>query len=47
MKKNKEYILDNQGLMAEWDWEQNNLNDIFPDKVSYGSDIKPFWICRQ
>ena len=43
----KKYIIDNPNLMAEWDWEKNNLIGLDPAKLSYGSGKKAFWICKE
>lgn len=45
----RKYIIENETLMKEWDWELNNKDEIFPDKVSYGANKKPLphWICQK
>lgn len=32
-------------LLDEWDYEQNNKLEIYPDKLGYGSNINANWIC--
>ena len=32
-------------LLKEWDYEKNNVLGIFPNKFSYGSRKKVWWIC--
>ena len=43
----KEYIVDDKALMDEWDWEKNNSLGIDPRKISRGSRIKAWWICKK
>lgn len=44
--KEKKYIIDNTALMAEWDYKKNNLLGYDPQKITYGSAIKVWWICE-
>ena len=44
--KEKKYIIDNTALMAEWDYKKNNLLGYDPQKITYGSAIKVWWICH-
>lgn len=37
------YLIDNNELMAEWDWNKNQ--SLCPDKISYGSHKRAWWIC--
>ena len=46
-KKEKQYINDNTHLMAEWNWGKNNELELFPDKLTYGSNKKVWWRCSQ
>jgi hypothetical protein len=39
-KKEKQYVSDNAQLIAEWDWEKNQILGYFPNEISYGSAIK-------
>ncbi len=34
-------------LENEWDWEENNKNNLFPEKLSKGSHKKVWWICSK
>lgn len=34
-------------LLDEWDYEKNDKLGIFPDKVSYGSKKKVYFICKE
>ena len=34
-------------LMKEWDWEENNENNISPDTLSQGSHKQANWICSR
>lgn len=44
-KKEKKYVSDNAQLMDEWDWENNKYLD--PYAITWKSDKKPMWICRE
>ncbi len=44
-KKEKRYVSDNAQLMAEWDWEKNDEQGIYPDRITCGSGIKAGWKC--
>ena len=39
-KRVKKYISCYDSLMAEWDWERNDAENIFPDKIPDGSHKK-------
>ena len=43
----KKYIIDNEELMKEWDWEKNDSNGYYPQTITYGSTKKIFWKCSQ
>lgn len=43
----KKYIIDNEELMKEWDWEKNDSNGYNPQTITYGSTKKIFWKCSQ
>ena len=42
----KKYIIDNEELMKEWDWEKNNELGLNPEKITHGSEKKAWWICN-
>ena len=44
---NKDFIIDNACLMTEWDWEENEKNNLDPRKLSLGSGKKAHWICSK
>jgi very-short-patch-repair endonuclease len=46
-KKEKQYVSDNARLMAEWNWEKNNELGFDPNKLTCGSDKKPWWKCNR
>ena len=46
-KKEKQYVSDNAQLMAEWDWEKNQLVGYNPNEITYGSVIKVWWKCEK
>lgn len=43
--RHKIYIIDNQELMSEWDWDKNNAMGLDPKEVSFGSAKKVWWKC--
>lgn len=44
---NKEYIINNARLMAEWDWAENEKCNLDPQKLTPGSGKKASWICSK
>ena len=46
-KKDKQYVSDNAQLMAEWDWEENNKINLYPNEVTHGSTKTANWLCRK
>lgn len=36
----KDYLINNENLMKEWNWEKNNSLGLFPDKITLGSNKK-------
>ena len=46
-KTEKQYVSDNARLMAEWNWEKNNELGFDPNKLTCGSDKKPWWKCEK
>lgn len=47
MTKFRKFISDNSILMEEWNWDKNDQIGIKPNKVSYGSAQKVWWICKE
>ena len=47
VKKINKFIVDNSVLLAEWDWEKNNLKGLNPDKLTYGSSKRACWVCSR
>ena len=43
----KKYIIDNADLMAEWDWEKNNVLGFNPQILTQGCHTKVWWICKE
>ena len=43
---NKKYIIDNEDIMQEWCWEENDKLSISPFSLSTGSGILAFWKCK-
>ena len=46
-KKEKRYVSDNAQLMAEWDWEKNEVLDMHPSNLLSGSNKKAWWKCSR
>ncbi len=42
----KKYIIDNEELMKEWDWDKNNEMGLDPKKLVEGSHTKAHWKCN-
>ncbi len=38
-------LITNEQLMAEWDWEENNKQNLDPKQLTIGSGKKANWIC--
>ena len=47
VKKEKEFVIDNAELMAEWDWEKNNEFGFDPIFLTCGSKKKVWWKCQK
>lgn len=47
MSRERKFVADNLNLMLEWNWTKNEELGIKPDKVSYGSALKVWWICKE
>ena len=43
-KETQLYIIDNSRLMSEWDWEKNDLINIYPDKTAFNFPRKPLLV---
>lgn len=41
------YVIDNEQLMKEWNWEKNNNLGVYPDKIKLKSKKKIWWICKE
>ena len=41
-----DYVINNEKLMAEWDWDKNNKLGFDPNKIKCGSDKKVWWKCE-
>lgn len=46
-KKEKRYVSDNAQLMAEWNWEKNNVLNFQPETLTLGSNKKVWWMCSK
>lgn len=46
-KKEKKYVIDNAQLMAEWDWEKNKELNLEPQYLTYASNKRPWWKCKE
>ena len=45
-KKPQHFIIENEDLMQEWDYEKNNEINLFPDRLGINSNIAAWWICQ-
>lgn len=45
MANNRKYMIDNIELMKEWDWEENEKDNLIPTEITYASAKKANWIC--
>ncbi len=43
----RNYIITNERLMKFWDKQNNCKSSYFPEKVTCGSNDKPWWICEK
>lgn len=41
----KKYVIDNERLMKEWDWDKNNELGFHPEELTCGSKRKVWWKC--
>lgn len=41
----RDLIINNQEIMKQWHWEKNNALNIFPDKITCGSNKKAYFKC--
>lgn len=46
MAKEKHYIIENEELMREWDWEKNEEAGLDPEKITVGMEKMVWWICQ-
>lgn len=42
----KEFVINNEKLMREWNWEKNNALGFYPDKLKRGSNKRVWWKCK-
>ena len=47
MSQTKVLILEDEKLMSEWDWEENNKKGLFPDKLTCLSNKQACWVCEK
>lgn len=43
----KRYICDDEQLISEWDWEENNKISLDPYQLTHGSTKRAHWICEK
>ena len=41
----KKYIIDDEKLMSEWNWVENNNLGLYPQILTFGSNKKASWKC--
>lgn len=44
---NKIYLISNEKIMKEWNFEKNKEINIFPENITIGSHKKAFWTCSK
>ena len=42
-----DYVINNERLMSEWDWNKNDADGYNPNIITCGSGIKAHWICKE
>lgn len=47
MRKDKSFIIEDENLMKEWNWERNNILDLNPNNLTFGSSKKAWWKCER
>ena len=45
MMRTREFVIEREDLMKEWDWEKNNKLELYPNEISFGSTKKVWWKC--
>lgn len=46
MERSKKYIIDEENLMKEWNYELNNKLQLYPNDITIGSHKKVGWKCK-
>ncbi|MBQ6059403.1 MAG: zinc-ribbon domain-containing protein, partial [Clostridia bacterium] len=46
-KKPQHYIIENDALMQEWDYEKNNALNLYPSALGMRSHTKVWWKCSR
>lgn len=41
------YVIDNDFLMDEWNWEKNSKLGLCPEKLTCGSNKRAWWVCSK
>ena len=41
------FVIENEKLISEWDWEKNKVLNLFPDQLLEGSNKKVYWKCKK
>lgn len=47
MSNSRPYISNMEDLIVEWDYEKNSANNLFPNKLTAGSNKRASWICSK
>lgn len=45
MVKDKRYIIEDENLMKEWNWDKNTELGLNPNSLTFGSNKKAWWKC--
>lgn len=43
----KKYVIDNEKLISEWDWEKNRKIGLDPKTLTCGIKTRAFWVCKK
>lgn len=43
----KKFIIDDEKLITEWNFDKNNEIGLHPEKITCGVDTKAWWTCKQ
>ena len=47
MTTEKKFIIEDNDLMQEWNWDKNNELGLNPNALTFGSNKKAWWKCKE